>query len=174
MYEIKNHHPTSTGELVFLQLELDDLKAVKRAAEEFLSKEKRLDVLWNNAAVMGPPGDARSKQGYELQFGVMTMGHFLFTKLLTPLLIQTAKRSHSASVRVVWVASSATYLMAPHGGVEMSCLEDSNPFKKGMSYWYGTAKGGMALHNLQFAKLYAEHGILSTVWPLLESFCTSS
>ena len=40
---------TETGkEALFLKIDLGDLKSVKRAAEEFLSKEKKLNVLFNN------------------------------------------------------------------------------------------------------------------------------
>ena len=35
--------------LVFHQLDLGDLQAVKKSAEAFLAKESRLDVLFNNA-----------------------------------------------------------------------------------------------------------------------------
>jgi retinol dehydrogenase-12 len=47
---------TQTGkEAFFLKLDLGDLKSVKRAAEDFLSKEKRLDVLFNNGRVWTCP-----------------------------------------------------------------------------------------------------------------------
>ena len=48
MNEIRSKHPASRGQLHFLSLILDDLTTVKACAERFLSKEKRLDVLWNN------------------------------------------------------------------------------------------------------------------------------
>ena len=40
---------TGRGKVVFLELDLSDLRSVRKAAEEFLSKESRLDVLFNNA-----------------------------------------------------------------------------------------------------------------------------
>lgn len=36
---------------VFLQLDLADLRSVRRAAETFLSQESRLDILFNNGWV---------------------------------------------------------------------------------------------------------------------------
>ena len=42
----------ATGkEAIFLQLDLSDLASVKRSAEEFLSKEHDLHILFNNAYV---------------------------------------------------------------------------------------------------------------------------
>lgn len=52
---IKKEHPTSTGTLKFLHIDLSDLATVKPAAEEFMRQESRLDVLWHNAGIMLPP-----------------------------------------------------------------------------------------------------------------------
>ena len=43
--ELRQTSPSSTGRLEFLNLDLADLRTIKPAAEEFLSKETRLDVL---------------------------------------------------------------------------------------------------------------------------------
>lgn len=52
----------------YLSLDLDDLGTIKMSADEFLSKEERLDVLWNNAGVMVPPAGSKTKQvGHSLQ-----------------------------------------------------------------------------------------------------------
>jgi len=44
----KQTYPTSTGKIIFLHVDLADLAGVKRRAEQFMSEEKRLDMLWNN------------------------------------------------------------------------------------------------------------------------------
>ena len=59
---------------IYLHLDLSDLKSIKAAAEEFMSKEKNLHVLFNNAGVMIPPIDAATKDGYDLQFGTNVLG----------------------------------------------------------------------------------------------------
>ena len=155
---IREAHPESQGRLEFLYLELADLESVKPAADEFLGKEKRLDVLFNNAGVMVPPQGSTTKQGYELQLGTNCLGHYLFTKLVTPLMVQTAQSSEAGSVRVVWVSSSAV-MGAPSGGVDMANLEyqtDKFAFQK-----YAVSKAGNVLHALQFRNLYEKHGIVS-------------
>jgi retinol dehydrogenase-12 len=161
MEEIGANFPASKGELVYLHLDLEDLSTIKASAEEFLGKEDRLDVLWNNAAVMNTPAGSKTKQGYELQLGTNNIAPFLFTKLLTPVLVETAKTAPKGSVRVVWVSSSAAEAIAPVGGVDMNNLD----YKKDLSGWmkYGISKGGNILHSNEFAKRHEEDGIISVV-----------
>ncbi|CZR56320.1 uncharacterized protein PAC_06208 [Phialocephala subalpina] len=63
--DIQAAFPKSNGELIFLYLDFDDLTTVSKSAEDFLSKETRLDMLWNNAGVMIPPQGSKTKEGYE-------------------------------------------------------------------------------------------------------------
>lgn len=49
------------GRLTGLQLDLSDLPTIRHAAEEFLAKEDRLDVLVHNAGVMTPPAGSTTK-----------------------------------------------------------------------------------------------------------------
>ncbi|KAF7312726.1 hypothetical protein MIND_00287500 [Mycena indigotica] len=94
------------GKLVFLELDLSDLRSVRKASEEFLSKEKRLDLLFNNAGVMIPPTEQLTAQGYDLQFGTNTLGHYFFTELLLPAL--TASHAHTSQpARVIHTTSDA-------------------------------------------------------------------
>ncbi len=158
---IESSHPKSNGELVFLHLDLNDLMLVKQSAESFLSKESRLDVLWNNAGVMTPPQGSKTKQNYESQLGTNCLGPFLFTKLLTPLLVATAKSAPRGSVRVVWLGSSAAEMMSPKGGVDMTNID----YKSDKSAWYkyGTSKAGNVLYSKEFAKRYQANNVLSVV-----------
>ncbi len=70
------------------QLDLSDLNSIKKFAEEFIRRFNRLDLLINNAGVMIPPA-SKTKEGYELQFGVNFLGHFALTGRLFPLLEKT-------------------------------------------------------------------------------------
>jgi retinol dehydrogenase 12 len=160
--DIAKRYPTSNGRLVYLKLDLADLRSVKAAAQEFLSKETHLDYLCHNAAVMQPPTGSRSAQGWDLQLGVNTLGPFLLTKLLTPTLVATAKIRSPGSVRVMFVSSSAAYLFTPVGGVDMSEIKEKNTTLGGNDM-YSATKAGNALHALHFKKLYGKDGVVAVV-----------
>lgn len=52
----------NVGKLNAMVMDLADLETIKPAVEDFLRKETRLDVLWNNAAVMLAPTGSKSRQ----------------------------------------------------------------------------------------------------------------
>jgi NAD(P)-dependent dehydrogenase (short-subunit alcohol dehydrogenase family) len=158
---IKAAFPNSKGEAIFLHLDLDDLTTIKASANEFLSKEDKLNVLWNNAGVMVPPQGSKTKQGYELQLGTNNLAPFLFTKLLTPILIKTVKLEPPGTVRVVWTSSSAAEVASPKNGVDMSNLNYA--VDKPSWHKYGVSKAGNILHSKEFASRYAGDGLISVV-----------
>jgi len=57
------------GKLEAMVVDLADLRTVKGAAEGFLAKEERLDVLWHNAGVMTPPKGSLDKQVNSQEMG---------------------------------------------------------------------------------------------------------
>lgn len=158
--EIKEAHPTSRGSLIFLSLVLDDLTTIKASAEEFLNRESRLDVIWNNAGVMFPPEDALTKQGIDLQMGVNTLAHFLLLKFLTPILIETAKVAPKNSVRIVWVSSMAVDFSSKPP-IDFSNLDYKNDV--GIPKKYDQSKVGNLLHAIEFDKRFPNTGICSLV-----------
>ncbi|TFY66029.1 hypothetical protein EVG20_g5060 [Dentipellis fragilis] len=107
--------------LVYLPLDLSSVHSAKEAAEDFLSREDRLDVLINNAA-RGIEEYQLSKDGIELTIAVNHFGHFVFTQTLLPLLKETAKR-RDADVRIVVVSSRAH--LGP-GTTKFGSLEEMN------------------------------------------------
>ena len=88
--------PDASVELV--ELDLGSLASVRAATTRILERHQRIDVLVNNAGVMGIPR-GETADGFEVQFGVNHLGHFALTALLMPALLR------SAQARVVTVTS---------------------------------------------------------------------
>jgi len=82
--------------LEVLHLDLADLVSVRRAAEEVLSGHARLDMLVNNAGVMGTPY-RQTADGFELQMATNHLGHFALTGLLLDRIV-TTERSRIVTV----------------------------------------------------------------------------
>lgn len=170
MDEITAATQLTTGSLHFVQIDLGDLRTIKPAAEAFLAKADRLDVLFNNAGVMLPPTEkAMTVQGFDLQLGTNTVAPFLLTQLLTPILQATAEAEKAAkrpdSVRVVWVASMAAELYSGKNGVDMSTLPMGSktytpPITDPLTL-YGNSKAGTYLHSVEYARRHKEDGIVS-------------
>lgn len=92
-----------------------------------------------------PP--TKTQEGYEVQFGVNHMGHFLLTKLLLPTLTKTAAQPDS-DVRIINLTSGG-YLLAPKEGInfEQPDLPDS---------WSWVRYGHSKLANIKFTQALAE------------------
>ncbi|PQE08819.1 short-chain dehydrogenase protein [Rutstroemia sp. NJR-2017a WRK4] len=160
--KIQTAHPSSTGTLHHLPLDLSDLTTISSSVQSFLNTEARLDVLFNNAGVMVPPQGSVTKQGYELQLGTNCVAPFLLTKLLTPVLERTAageKEKERGGVRVVWVSSSAAEVGSPAGGVDLGNLDYR--VDVGRQTKYAVSKAGNWYHAVEFARRYRESGVVS-------------
>jgi len=72
---------TPAADLVDVRLDLASLKSVRAAAAEL--SERGVDVLVNNAGVMAIPR-SETEDGFEMQFGVNHLGHFVLTAELWP------------------------------------------------------------------------------------------
>jgi|SRR5215211_5242709 len=79
--------------------DLSSLGAVRDLAERIVSEHDRLDVLVNNAGIIARERKV-SEDGYERTFAINYLSHFLLTRLLLPLL------KDSAPARIVNVASA--------------------------------------------------------------------
>ncbi|XXG98678.1 hypothetical protein Hte_005007 [Hypoxylon texense] len=113
------------GSVEFLLLHLDDLDDVREAASEFMAKETRLHVLWNNAGVMHPPAGVLSAQGFEMHLATNCLGPYLLAQLLKVMLVKTANAAAAAaaaapgSVRIVWSSGRDAAVSSPPRGVVM-------------------------------------------------------
>ena len=80
-------------------LDLSSLNSVRKFVQDFVRTENGLHILINNAGIYGCP-HWKSENGYEMQFAVNHLGHFLLTNLLMDTLAQ------SAPSRILVVTSS--------------------------------------------------------------------
>ena len=151
--------PSSHGKLEFIQLDLADQSTIKASADEFLKREKRLDVLVNNAGVMSPPIGSVDGQGHELMLGTNVLGPWLFTHYLLPVLKSTAVSSPPGTVRVIWAGSTLDF--APAGGVEFDENTDEPKRFPEQSKNYTQTKAANALLASEFALRYGKDGIIS-------------
>ena len=86
--------------LEIVELDLGSFESTKAAAAKIAADHPSIDILVNNAGLMAMP-ERRTVDGYEMQFGVNHLGHWVFTAgLLEPLLA-------AESARVVTVTSTA-------------------------------------------------------------------
>lgn len=72
------------------EMDLADLASVYECAADIGDSHDRIDVLINNAGVMACP-ETRVGPGWEMQFAVNHIGHFVLTKALTPYLKNAGK-----------------------------------------------------------------------------------
>lgn len=155
--KIKAAHNTSSGELRLLYVSLDDLSTIKPAVESFQTSESRLDVLFNNAGVSNPPPGSTSAQNHELQMAPNCLGPYLFTQLLLPTLMATAKTAPAAAVRVMWT-SSIVVDFAPQNGMSKESIGQPSHNQQDN---YTASKTGNWFLAAQLADHVSQHGILS-------------
>jgi NAD(P)-dependent dehydrogenase (short-subunit alcohol dehydrogenase family) len=91
-------HPDADLELV--ELDLASLASIRDAADTILAGHDRIDLLVNNAGVMGIPERATA-DGFEMQFGTNHLGHWALTAHLLPAILR------ADAARVVTVTSTA-------------------------------------------------------------------
>ena len=99
---------TPGASLRFLPINLADLDSIRDAAN-LVQDEPRIDVLINNAGVMGTKR-LQTAQGLELQFGVNHLGAFAITGLLLPKIaeapqprvVTTSSIAHTAAKTISW------------------------------------------------------------------------
>lgn len=98
--QIKNK--TSNSEIYALECDLSHLDSIRTCAQEYKKQFGKLDLLINNAGLVTDKLQF-TKDGFELQFGVNHLGHFLLTTELIELLLK------SEEARIINVSSGAHY-----------------------------------------------------------------
>lgn len=132
-----------TAELEIAVLDLNSIASVKVFAESFLKRNESLDVLINNAGIMFPPA-GKTADGYESQFGVNFIGHYVLTALLFPLL------KNSVNGRVVTLSSIAHR----NSQIDFDNLKLEKPFNKFREY--GQSKVADLIFSLELGRRIEE------------------
>lgn len=117
------------------QLDLSSLASIKAFADELLVESQPIDLLFNNAGVMGT-SERQTADGFELQFGTNHLGHLYLTYLLLPSLLRAEQG------RIVNTTSSGRNFAGTY--------DLSNPHMHG-EYKLWVAYGYSKRANLQFA-----------------------
>ncbi|KAF2841607.1 short-chain dehydrogenase [Patellaria atrata CBS 101060] len=129
-----------------LVVELGSLDSVRNAVKEFLRRSDRLNILINNAGIMGCP-ETKTVDGFERQFQTNHLSHFLLLNLLLPTLLSSSTPSFPS--RCINVSSNghhngpATPPYAPTPG-------EYDPW-----IYYGASKTANIWMANQLSRLYA-------------------
>lgn len=137
---------TGNSNIDWLYCDLADLDSVRSASKDFQSRYGKLDVLINNAGIF--TNDLQlSTDGYELQFAVNHLGHFLLTNSLMPLL------SDARDGRIVNLASVAHF----HGEIDFENLrgESGTEAYNGLGA-YAQSKLANVLFTRELARRYPD------------------
>ncbi|HUG32708.1 MAG TPA: SDR family NAD(P)-dependent oxidoreductase [Acidimicrobiia bacterium] len=90
------------GDVIGHEADLSLMSEIRDLAERLLERERRIDVLINNVGVLLPELET-TDEGLEKTFATDLAGHFLFTNLLIPRLVE------SAPARIVNMTSGGMY-----------------------------------------------------------------
>jgi NAD(P)-dependent dehydrogenase (short-subunit alcohol dehydrogenase family) len=125
----------SEPSLEVIALDLGSQASVRVAAEQILATHDRIDLLINNAGLMGIP-ERKTVDGHEMQFAVDHLGHWSLTALLMPAVLG------ADAARIVTVTSTAHHMGR--------AVDPSNPHLEG-KYGPWRAYGQAKLANFHFA-----------------------
>jgi len=144
---------TVSGTVQVMALDLGSLASVRSFVEAFATRFSRLDGLANNAGIMAVP-EGRTEDGFERQFGVNYLGHFLLTELL----LDTLKASAPSRVACV---SSVMHMGGRRGPVPDIHFDDLNWEKRryDRSEAYGESKLAVVLQALHLARRLKGTGV---------------
>ena len=138
---------SGNNNVVFFQLDLASLDSVRKFAAKILEEEPQIDILINNAGVMALPERTLTQDGFEMQFAVNHLGHFLLTNLL----LDHIKKTPSA--RIVNVSSKAHL----RGNIDFENLNSEKSYVPWIAY--DTSKLANILFTRSLAKRLEGTGV---------------
>ena len=139
---------TSDGRIELIELDLASLDSVRSCADRLVADGRSFDVIINNAGIAHPPF-GRTADGFETQFGVNHLGHFVLTNRIAHLI--------APGGRLVVVASAAHRM----SDIDLDDLNyDHTPYDPFTSY--GRSKTATMLFGVEFDRRHKSRGIRAT------------
>ncbi|KFY11223.1 hypothetical protein V491_07314 [Pseudogymnoascus sp. VKM F-3775] len=135
-----------------LEVDHNSLASVRKAADEFKSKSDSLNILVCNAGIMAVPTLEKTEDGFESQFGVCHLSHFLLFELLKPLLLKSSTPEFNS--RVVMVSSVGHLVGGIYPGSYTFETEEYSPWKA-----YGQAKTANIYMANEIERRYGSRGL---------------
>ncbi|NJO05505.1 MAG: SDR family NAD(P)-dependent oxidoreductase [Chloroflexaceae bacterium] len=123
-------------------LDLASLASVRAFAEAFNSRYQQLDILYNNAGIMGIPQRIETADGFEMQFGTNHLGHFALTGLLLDAILS------APNSRVVTTTSVVHHMGV--GQIHFNDLQRKNSYQRWLAY--GQSKFANLLFTLELQR----------------------
>ncbi len=139
---------TATVPVENLAVELASLSSVRKLIGQCQSKFDQLDVLINNAGVF-PMKQQLTEDGFEMQFGVNHLAHFLLTQGL----LENLKKCDQA--RVITVSST----LHKKGVIDFDSFKGEKPYNSQIAY--GQSKLANLLFSVELAKRLEGTGVTS-------------
>ncbi|KPM42138.1 hypothetical protein AK830_g4413 [Neonectria ditissima] len=145
------------GRVELVEIDHNSFRSVRSAASVILQKSNgNVNLLVNNAGIMALPNLEATEDGYEKQFGINHLSHFLLFQLLKPALLSASTPEFHS--RVVNVSSSAHKV---HG------INDSDNYnfqKGGYEGWvsYGQSKTALIYMANEIDRRYGPRGLHAT------------
>ncbi|CAF1217681.1 unnamed protein product [Rotaria sp. Silwood1] len=137
---------TKNNQVEVMELDLTSLQSVRNFVKQFQGRKLPINILICNAGIMACPY-SKTVDGFESQFGVNHLAHFLLTTSLLPEL-KAGKPS-----RIVVVSSLAN----KRAGINWNDINWEKNYDKWLAY--AQSKTANILFAKQLDKLYASEGI---------------
>lgn len=129
------------------EMDLSDLESIKRFTD-LVKKNLSLNILINNAGIMACP-ESKTSNGWDLQFAVNHIGHFVLTHELIDSMDQ------SSGARIINLSSTAHKF----SGICWDDIHFSNSYDKWVSY--GQSKTATSLFSIELDRRFKDKNIRS-------------
>jgi NAD(P)-dependent dehydrogenase (short-subunit alcohol dehydrogenase family) len=148
---LAQHGAIAPEKLELMELDLDELSRVRDFAARYNALDRPLHLLINNAGIM-IDFERRTTDGFEAQFGVNHLAHFLLSNLLLERLREAGK------ARVVCVSSTAMSWATMKPGLDDLNWDDRKV--NGMRA-YGDSKAMNMMFAREFNRRHGTEGIVA-------------